>query len=539
MRLLARPLGGPHLVRDYLDGAAAARPFYRGSPFRAESYRGRAEELDRSRDRGTLAVAAEVIRPAGPRAERVLRSVIRNDGYFVTTGQQPALFGGPLYSLYKALTATRLAEQLEELLARPVMPVFWVASDDHDWAEANQTHVVNTSNELVRISLGSAPSRQPRPLGRTRLGGAVAETLDRLAHAFPGNDFHPLYMNRLRDAFHPGATMASAFTDFMADVLGDTTLGLVDAVHPRLKEACRPVFLAEARDPRASETVLRETSEALKEEGYDLQVPIIPDATLLFADLRGGRERIRRAGDGFRLSRTGRELSRRRLLGLIDEDPECLSPNVLLRPVVESFLFPTLAYVGGPGELAYFGQLGGLFRRHGVGMPVATPRGSLLVLEAKVARVLEKFALTPGEVRDVDALLNRFARDRVPRQVKDGLARWRGTVETQGAELAAAVAGFDPTLRGAVTRAGNAGLAALGTLEKKIMRSARRMSDTTRVQLHKANVNLWPAGKPQDRVLSPLQYLMRHGPEFPSRVLAEVPVGRDADWYGKRASRED
>lgn len=539
MRLLARPLGGPRLVRDYLDGAAAARPFYRASPFLAESYRQRAEELDRARDRGTLAVAAEVIRPVGPRAEKALRRVIRDGGWFVTTGQQPALFGGPLYSLYKALTATRLAQNLEKILARPVMPVFWVASDDHDWAEASHTHVVNTSDELVRISLGSAPSRQPRPLGRTRLGGAVVEALDRLAHSFPGNDFHPLCMSRLRNAYQPGATMASAFSDFMAELLRDTTLGLVDAVHPRLKEACRPVFAAEARDPGASETVLRETSGTLKAAGYDLQVPLIPGATLLFADLQGGRERIHRVGGGFRLRRTGRGLTRRRLLGLIDEDPGCLSPNVLLRPVVESFLFPTLAYVGGPGELAYFGQLRGLFRRHGVGIPVVAPRGSLLVLEARVARVLDKFALTPDEVRDLNALLSRFARDRLPREVEDGLERWRGTVETLGAELAAAVAGFDPTLRGAVTGARNAGLAAVGTLEKKIMRAARRMGDTNRIRLHKANVHLWPAGSPQDRVLSPLQYLMRHGPDFLSRALAEVTVERHWDWYGKRASRED
>ena len=286
----------------------------------------------------------------------------------------------------------------------------------------------------------------------------------------------------------------------------ETISGVTDALRPVSNEGLGPDALREA---------IREA--------------VGSDGTLLFVDLYGGRERLEKLNNGFRLMRSGRALSRRRVLGLIDADPESVSPNVLLRPVVESFLFPTLAYVGGPGELAYFGQLGGLFRRHGVGMPVVTPRASLLVVETRVARVLEKFALTPDEVREGDALLSRFARDQLPEEVKDAVARWRTTVEALGGELAAVVTAVDPALRGAVTRAGNAGLAALGTLEKKIVRAARRKSDTTRVQIHKARVNLWPAGKPQDRVLSPLQYLMRYGPEFLSRALEDIRIRRDED----------
>ncbi len=528
MRLLARPLGGSRLVREYLDGNEAANGFFRASPFRAESYREKAGELDRARGPGTFATAADVVRPAGPRAEHALGRVIGEGGYFVTTGQQPGLFGGPLYSLYKALSAVRLAEELEHLLARPVMPLFWVASDDHDRAEANHVHVVDRADELVRLSLDGAPAGPPRPLGRTCVGDGVAAALDGLAQAFPKNDFHASCMAGLRDIFRPGATMAAAFTDLLAQLLPDTTLGLVDAGHPALKEACKPLFRAEAEDPGASASVLRDTSGALEAAGYELQAPPIPNATLLFVDLKGGRERLDARDGGFELKRSGKALSRRRVLGLIAGKPESVSPNVLLRPVAESFLFPTLAYVGGPGELAYFGQLGGLFRRHGVGMPVVVPRASLLVVETRVARVLETFALTPDEVREVDPLLSRLARDRLPEGVTDALARWRTAVEGLGVELAGAVAAVDPSLKGAVGRAANVSVAALGTLEKKIVRAARRRSDTARARIRRARVNLWPGGKPQDRMLSPFQYLMRYGPEFPSRALKEIRLLPDA-----------
>lgn len=524
MKLLPRPLGGSHLTKDYVAGVEAARDFYRGSPFRAETYRHKADELDLARGPDTFATAEQVIRPTGPDGAELLRRVTAQGGYFVTTGQQPGLFGGPLYSLYKALTAVKLAGELAEVLARPVMPLFWVASDDHDWEEANHTLVVDGSNRLVRLTLGAAAEGPPRPLARTPVGAAVEEALGRLSHAFPPNEFHTRHMARLRDAYRPEATMASAFSDVMSWLLRETPIGLVDAAHPWLKEACRSVFRAEAEDPMASEAVLEKTAGGLLRRGYGLQVPLIPGATNLFLDLRDGRERLQRTDGGFLLRRSGRKLSRRRVLDLIEDDPQAVSPNVLLRPVVESLLFPTLAYVGGPGELAYFAQLRGLFRRHGTDLPVVAPRGSLLVVESKVAKVLDKFGLGVDDVRDLEALLSRFARDRLPEDVRDAAGRWRGAVEAMGGELADAAAAVDPVLRGAVMKARNSSLAALGSLEKKIVRAVKRNAETTRVQIAKAQVNLWPEGKPQDRVLCPLQYLMKYGPEFPALALRRIPV---------------
>ena len=528
------PLGGSRLVRDYLNGVEAANAFYRGSPFDPETYRRKAEELDRTTGSRMLQTAAPIIRPAGPRAEEALRKVTRDNGYFVTTGQQPGLFGGPLYSLYKALTAVRLAEELSRIVGRPVMPLFWVASDDHDWEEANHTHVINTANHLHRLTLGPGPVTARRPLGRTRLGDGVGEVVGELARHFPKNDFQAHYLDLLGDAFRPTATMASAFSDLMAELLRDTPMGLVDAGDPLLKEACKPLLRAEAEDPAATETELKETCEALTAQGYDLQVPVIRGAVNLFVDSRDGRDRLQLANGGFRLRRSGKALSRRHVLGLIDEAAHSVSPNVLLRPVVESSVFPTLAYVGGPGELAYFGQLARVFRLHGVGMPVVTPRGSLLVIEGKVAKVMEKFGLTIDEVREGDALLTRFAREEVPEDATGAIARWRRAVESHADELAGASAAIDPVLKGAVAKARNSGLAALGTLEKKIIRAVKRSNETTWSQIGKARVNLWPNGKPQDRVLSPLQYVMRYGPSFLAMARREIGVG-----LGTEADRGD
>ena len=524
MHLLARPLGGSRLVRDYLTGVGAAEGFYRGGPFNLDSYRVRAEELDGAGDPGRLATAAAIIRPAGPVARSALSAVIRDGGFFVTTGQQPGLFGGPLYSLYKALTAARLAEELSDALDRPVMPLFWVASDDHDWDEANHTHIIDGSNQLLRLTLGDGTPEARRPLGVTRLGSDVEEVIEELAGNFPPNDYHARYMDLLRDTFTSTATMGSAFSAFMAELLRHTPVGLIDAGDPRLKEASRPIFRAEAEDPEGAEAALRQTGAALTAAGYDLQVSLLPGAANLFLDSQTGRERLQRATGGFWLKRSDRHLSRQRIMRLVEESPHTISPNVLLRPVVESSIFPTLAYVGGPGELAYFGQLAGLFRFHGVGMPIVTPRASLLVVEGKVAKVMEKFGVTADDVREGDALASSIARDHLPAEVSGPIARWRATVESLAQELGDACVELDPGLRGTVLKTRNAGLDALGTLEKKMVRAVKRRNRTTSSQIEKARINLWPGGKPQDRMLSPMQYLLRYGDGFVSMARREIRV---------------
>ncbi len=528
MRLLPGRLGGSQLVRDYLAGADRAAPFFRGSPFRLATYRAKAEELEDSVGPEAVARIAPMIRPAGPAAERALGAVARERGYFVTTGQQPALFGGPLYSLYKALTAVRLAEALAAALGRPVMPLFWIASEDHDWDEAGRTHVIDESNRLRRITLNPDPARVRRPLGRIRLGGGIRDAVGQLADCFPRNDFHAHYIKMIRGTFRPSATMAGAFSGLMAELLRDAPVGLVDAADPTLKQASRPLLRAEAEDPAASEAAVIKSCDELARQGYRLQVPYIPGATNLFLDSAEGRDRLRHLHGGFGLRRSGRAVSRRRILELVDDEPHRISPNVLLRPVVESFVFPTLAYVGGPGEVAYFAQLGELFARHGAGAPVVVPRASLLVLEAKVARVIDKFGLGVDELREGDALLSRLARDEVPDDVSRSVARWRDATESFAAELSITAAGIDPVLEGAVTKARNTGLAALNALEKKIVRAVKRRSETTRRQIVKASVHLWPAGRPQDRILGPLQYLMRYGADFVSMALGETRVELDS-----------
>ncbi len=514
MRFVARPLGGPRLVRDYLAGAGSAREFYFGSPSERASYLRKAKALDESAGPDRLARAASLIRPLGKAARRRLAEVVNAGGYFVTTGQQPGLFGGPLYGLYKALSAERLAEDLGEATGKPVMPLFWIASDDHDWNEAARAHFVDGANQLHRMFLKGVPGEGRSSLARIPLGPGAQTLVDQLAGLLPPNDFFAETLALARRTHGPEATMATAYADVLASLLEDAPLGFVDASEPTVREAALPLLQAETDHPGRSEAALAAAAARLKRAGYALQVPLIDGALNVFLHTPDGRDRLQRVSSGFRLRRSGKELAERRVRDLLRSRDFPASPNVLLRPVVESYLLPTLAYVGGPAELAYFGQLGELFRVHSLEPPVAAPRASLLVVERKVDQVLDKFGLSAAEAKDGAAVASRIAREGMPDAASEPLLGWRKATAAKADELAGAVGDIDPTLQGAVEGARNATLSALHALEKKIARAVKRKNSTVLGQLEKAQVNLWPDGKAQERVLGPLQYAMRYGPGF-------------------------
>ena len=309
--------------------------------------------------------------PKGVDQER-LDQWIEERGIIVTTGQQPGLFGGPLYSLYKGISAVRLAEHLEVLLARPVLPVFWVASEDHDWDEADHTYVIDTENELVRLQVQD-PGHARRALHRIPLGVEIVDLVEQAVQALPATDFSASFVDQLREAYKPGATLADGFAGVLSSLLAPLGVCFADAASPAVKELSRPLLLEELDRAEAHEALLREDADNLESAGYAPQVPILDGAVNLFLEGPEGRERIYRNGNDFELRRSRESVSAEAVRERAESDPLTLSPNVLLRPVVESTIFPVISYVAGPGEAAYYAQIKRLFQAHGLMMPVIYP----------------------------------------------------------------------------------------------------------------------------------------------------------------------
>ncbi len=311
------------------------------------------------------------------------------------------------------------------------------------------------------------------------------------------------------------ATLADGFRRIMESLLGRFGLLFTDAAEPALKAASAPALRRELERSEEMEAVLAETDRRLQEAGYGLQVSLMEGGVNLFLESEAGRERIYREDGGYRLRLSGAHLSAEEILSRAAADPAALSPNVFLRPVVESTAFPTLAYVAGPGEIAYFAQLRDYFSAHGIRMPVIHPRFGATVVETKIRKVLDKFGLdVPALDRPFHEIASDVTREEVPAEVRRALGTLRGALGKGVGELEAAVKAVDPTLKGPVQHMRGQAMGALDEVEKKVVHALKRENEIALAQLEKAQLHLFPRGKPQERVMNPFYYLTRYGPAF-------------------------
>ncbi|HLZ45545.1 MAG TPA: bacillithiol biosynthesis BshC [Gemmatimonadales bacterium] len=434
----------------------------------------------------------------GPARDRLARG----DVLAVTTGQQPALFTGPMYTVHKALSAIALARRLERERGVPVVPIFWIAGDDHDFAEANHTAVLGKDGEVVEIVLRERPHEAPQlPLFREPLGDDIRRALVGFDAALPDSESKPDVRHWLESTYRPDTNLADAGADALQRLLGARGEGLaVFRAHDRAaKRAAAPLLLRALDD-------------------------VLPDGlTPVLVEGRLGRDRLRKDGPEFVARRSGERFTRGALERIAAETPERLSPNVLLRPIIEAALFPTVAYVGGPGEMEYLQESASLFSKLGVAPQARVPRWSGLVIEARVEKVLAKHGLTPADFDGGPGTLeSRLAQEQLPPDLATALEALRETIETGYARIGGEIQQLDPTLERTVESARNAALSGTREIEKKAVASVKRAHGTLTSQLARARAALVPGGKPQERVITIASFLARYSGSLLDEIAAEV-----------------
>ena len=462
--------------------------------------------------------APALLVPAGTPGEAVARSrdaLLEGRALAVTTGQQPGLFTGPLYTVYKALTAAALAEALAARWGGPVVPVFWVAGDDHDFAEINHCTVLGADGAPHTITLGERPAGAPMlPAYREGAGPAVEAALAALEAALPPSDFRADTLAWLRGAYAPadGRGLAEGCALALADLLAPFGVLVCRGWDPALKSEARDVMLEALRSARALDEALAGEAARLEAGGARVQVAVGEGMALAMLEGRDGRDRLRIAGDGFALRRSGEAVSHEDLERIAHTEPGRLSANVLLRPVVEAHVFPTVAYVGGPAEQAYLGQIGPLFAHLAVPRPVPAPRLSGLLIEAKVEKVLDRFRLAAADLAQPEgALASALARDALPAEAAEALAALRAAMLERYAQVQEAAVRLEPTLQRPVETVRNQALHGVDEVEKRLVASVKRANEQALQQVARARANLFPGGEPQERALTVASYLARYG----------------------------
>lgn len=536
LELHVSPLAGSRLVDDYQIGHPALAPFFAGHPYDIEAYRRKAAEVEQRLDATARARLTDALRPTTPRAADRLRQVLDGNGFFVTTGQQAGLFGGPLYTVYKVLSAVRLADALERALGRVVVPVFWVGADDHDFEEVAHIVALDGADALHRIEVSRPVDAAEVPMAQQPLGSDVVTALDAFTATLPDGPYADDVRARLRAHYRPGRMVADAFEASMAELLAPFDVVIVSSAHPALKRAAAPLLRTEFDAQQAHAELLAHTGAALERAGYSVQVPIADDASNVFHVDEGGRDRLVREDGTWHHRRSRRRIGNEALHTLLEEEPEAFSPNVLLRPVVESALLPTLAYVAGPGELAYFAQIGCLFRAHGIQPPLVFPRHSVTLVGPTVRRLLDRQGLAVASFRrDVSTLVHEALRDEVPEAVSDALRELRAAIDVRFERLAHTALPIDVTLTGPMDGARRSAQGSVDAIEKKILARLRERESTVARQIERIAAHLRPLGAPQERQLNIFTFLARYGGTLPHAVAHAMQVTLDTpapDWSG-------
>ncbi len=461
--------------------------------------------------------------------DAVLDRLARPNVLAVTTGQQPALFTGPLYTIHKALSAAALARQLERRWGRAVVPLFWVAADDHDFAEANHAAWLDADGEVRHATLRARPADAPMlPLYREPLGPEVETAVTALAGSLPATPFRDGAVEWIRRHFTPGATIAAASAAALAELLAPLGIACVDGTHPSVKCAAAPYLLRALLEAPSLDTALRERHDQLVRADRDPGVAVGDGATLVMIEAAAGRDRLVRDGDDFVTRRGGERFTRAEVERIATDAPERLSPNVILRPVIESALFPTVAYAAGPGELRYLPLARPVYGSLGVPRQEAVPRWSGTLVDSRTDRVLRKFTLTLDELAlPPDALASRVVRQRLPEEADVALGGLRQDLEASYTRVRDVAGRVDPTLVRSVEGRRDRALDGLDRIERKLVTHLRRRMGIELGQLASAQAAIHPDGQPQERVLCVVSFLARGGPA----LLEQVRADADA-WYG-------
>jgi bacillithiol synthase len=520
------------LAADYAFDFGRLAEFFSGNPYDPAAWRdaiARVQRHARERDRVADLIRAQQDRRGAPPEAIAAATQLRNpQAVAVVTGQQAGLFGGPLFTLLKALTALRLAKQVRSEHGLPVVTVFWIDSEDHDWDEVRSCGALDTEQAPRKISLPDIPGAHHGPVASVRLDDSIESAIRELAGTLQTTEFTSDLLAQLRRAYAPGHGMADAFGRWLEAVLGPHGLVVYDASDRDAKSLVAGLFAHEVEHPGDTARLAMEAGDRLVAAGYHAQVTATPNSVALF-HLNNGRHAIQHDGSGFVVGEE--RLTREALVARIHERPETFSPNVLLRPLVQDTLFPTICYVAGPNELAYLAQLREVYAAFGIPMPLMQQRATATIVDSNAMKFLTRHNLAFETLRAQDeAALNELLQAQLPATVEASVQEALRAIEDRMSDIAREVTQVDATLEGAARSTLTRMQDDLKKLHAKIIQAAKRKDETLRRQFHHARGLVFPGGHPQEREIGFVYFLNKFGPALVERLADDLPVEMGQHW---------
>ena len=500
-RVITQPLGGPPLALAAQRGEL--RDWYSARPANAREWRDYLHLVADTHATGAwLTTLLPAIDAGGVARERLERAA-KEHGVVVSTGQQAALFGGPLYTLTKALSALALSNVLQRETGIATAPIFWAATDDADYEEAAGTAVAIPGGlRYLRLPEPARPGVTMNELPMPGVERLVAELADAC-----GSAVDPLPLEIVRQFYTSQLTLGGAYVRQLRGLLEPLGIAVLDASHPAVRRAAQPLLVRALDVAPELERALHQRYDAIRSAGYTPQVEPVPGLSLVFAEVP--REHKRRVSLPDAATGQYKTLT--------------LAPNVLLRPIVERFIMPSAAYVAGPGELAYFAQVSAAAAALDLPTPLALPRWSATIVEPRVERLLAKLGVSMEELKDQQRVETQIAREILPSAVTDALRRLRHDLEADVAALE--VADGDELVPPASLQGLRRSLLhKLERVERRYSAAMKRRETELMRDVATAAGALYPAGKRQERVLNFVPFLARYGSPLVELMQGEAEM---------------
>ena len=532
--------GQSKLFLDYLREPAALRRFY---PEAVNNHFDLIERRERvlanyQTDRERLCTALERMNRSWGANEQTfehIQTLRAPDCIAVVSGQQAGLFGGPLYTAYKALSAIKLAECLS-LRGVKAVPVFWIATEDHDFAEVATAEFINRDCGLSSVSVSQSIHGEGLPVGLAMLDDSIDQTINDLLNALPQNEFSEQLATLVRDSYQIKTGFGDAFASLLMKLTRDRGLILLDPLDAELKKLAAPIYSQAARGAPVIAKAIVDRSRELVEAGYHAQVTPSEDSFPLFLhDEKGARHALTRTANGnYRTKsesldreggRSSKEYSADELADLAQQQPERFSPNVTLRAVVQDYLLPTIAYYGGAAEIAYFAQTSEVYRILDRPVTPILPRASLTFVEKHTWRSFERYGLELADFfAGSDHVIARVVQEYLGKETAQTFEHTTETFNQELDTLQEQLRRVDPTLADALDKGRRKINYQIDGLRTRFNRSQVARDEAVHRQLEHAFDLLYPHKSLQERHINITSFIARHGLYFVDWIFDAIEL---------------
>jgi len=455
----------------------------------------------------------------------------------VVTGQQAGVFGGPLYTIFKVMTAIQQSIFLNNQFPDyHFVPIFWMEVDDSDFDEIHHIQYIDKHNRLQRLELPEPESEQGKPIFLRTLPPEITDWFHRIRDDFFDTEFKSDVLNHYARCYTPGRPYTDALACLLLSLFSSHGLIVLNPTAPEIKQLGRPFFETLLHGGQELITALQERNRQLQQAGFDPQVHINPRQTFLFfIDEDGRRVRIDREDARtllFKYPEGYRPAPREQVLELLEKHPERFTTNVVSRPLFQDRLLPTIIYIAGPAEVAYFAQLHSIYQQLNIPMPVIHPRHRFTLVESKIQKILQKYQLDYPTIfeKQHQILKEWLQREANAQPVIQTFLEIQQHVDRQLKTFLPALEAFDPTLIKALQHTRASIQSNLNKFQQKLERSLQNRHQTLTRQLEKMLLHFFPQHAPQERVLNMIYFQIKYGWQFPDQLLERMPADTLPHW---------